>query len=238
MMNYKIIDNSPIKLSHCEVTVEELLNALNNTNGNLESMYRRTKKMHLDVFSVIDFRVLSGLVGEVFASELASVNTNLVKNPYLDGYPDLLQIATPEMKRYFESCGDAGLNRYKHGGLEVKNTFGSQKSKAFLLKGDQRIKAINKKLDWKAHHQETNDLIALFADYFDGRPKIAALFYSNTLCPDDWGKKQNPKEGSGMTSFSGIKNTGFKKLKSGLKICLDEQQYLDFIDRGQLCQTK
>jgi hypothetical protein len=71
-------------------------------------------------------------------------------------------------------------------------------------------------------------LIALFSDYFNGYPKIAALFFSSELEKSDWSNIQKPKESSAMTSFSCISKKGFIKLKSGLKICIDEKEYLKF----------
>lgn len=229
-MAYKIINESPIELSNMKIDVKDLLLAVEITNRKFEIITRETRKTNLDIFSVIDFRSFSGMIGEAFAKELSLINNKLVKNPSLDGYPDLLQIATPEMKSYFDECGYADLIKYKYGGVEVKNTFGTKKSKSTLLMGDQRINNINKKLDWKAHHQETNNLIGLFSDYINNTPKIIALFYSDQLEPIDWQAIQKPKEGSAMTSFSTILPTGFQKLKNGLKICRNEQEYLDFFN--------
>lgn len=230
-MDYKILDNSPIKLSHLHIQVDELLAALLNTNRKFEEVYKETKKMNLDIFSVLDFRNLSGIVGETFVKELALLNSNLAKNPSLDGYPDLVQVSTPEMKSYFDKSGYEEFKKFKYGGIEVKNTFGTKKQKADLIMGDQRINGINNKLDWKAHHQETNNLIALLSDYIDGIPKIVALCYSDTLVPNDWQDKQNPKGDSAMTSFSTIQKTGCSKLKKGLKICIKNQKYLDFLTK-------
>ncbi|PCH93856.1 MAG: hypothetical protein COB83_13035 [Gammaproteobacteria bacterium] len=227
-MEYKVIDDSEIQLSNTSVTIEQLIKAVKQTNDKFEKIYHQTSKMNLNLFDVIDFRVLSGVVGETFVTEMCLVNPHFKKNPSLDGYPDLLQVSTPEMQRYFETCDDSGYIKFKFGGLEVKNTFGTKKSKSFLMKGDTRVGNIGKKLDWKAHHQDTNYLVALLTDYVDGVPQIASLFYSSELCVDDWNKKQDPKEGSAMTSFSTIGPTGFKKLKQGLKICLDDPIYIDF----------
>ncbi|WP_374718214.1 hypothetical protein [Neobacillus sp.] len=230
-MNYKILDNSPIKLSNLEIEVDELLTALQNTNRKFEEIYFETKKLKLDIFSIIDFRNLSGIVGEAFAKELAHLNKKLAKNPSLDGYPDLVQISTPEMKSYFDSCEYEDFKKFKYGGVEVKNTFGTKKSNSDLLVGEQRINYINRKLDWKAHHRETNFLIALLSDYINGVPKIVALCYSDNLIPEDWQKKQNPKVGSAMTSFSTIEKSGVAKLKQGIKICINDQKYLDFLTK-------
>lgn len=230
-MDYKIIDNSPIELNNLEIQVSELLIAIQNVNLKFEEIYYETSRMQLDIFDVLDFRNLSGMVGESFVKELATLNNNLAKNPSMDGYPDLVQISTPEMKKYFSNCDYEGFKKFKYGGIELKNTFGTKKSKVDLIKGEQRIDYINNKLDWKAHHRETNNLIALQSDYVNGVPKIVALYYSDTLIPDDWQEKLNPKGESAMTSFSTIGKSGFIKLQEGLKICINNQKYLNFFEK-------
>lgn len=227
-MNYKILNDSPIKLSHLEVSTDELLLAIKNTNTKFKTISNKTKDMELDIFQVIDFRNLSGIVGEVFVKELSLINNKLHKNPSLDGYPDLLQISTPEMITFFNNCEYSHFLKFKYGGIEVKNTFGTKKAKSNIIVGDQRINNINKKLDWKAHHQQTNNLIGLFSDYIDNTPTIIALFYSDKLIKDDWQETQKPTEGSAMTSFSTIQKSGFLKMKQGLKICFDNDIYLNF----------
>ena len=227
-MNYRIVDHSPIKLSNLSIPIEDLQLAIGNTNDRYVEIYKKTGYLGLNFFSILDFRVLSGLIGESFSVELCSINSGFVKNPYIDGYPDLLQNSTPIMKRYFSSCQNSDFIKYKYGGLEVKNTFGTKKANSFLLIGDQRINYINKKLDWKAHHRETNYLVALLSDYVEGLPKIVALFYSDSLKREDWAAIPKPKTGSAMTSFSAINSSGFAKLKEGLKICLDKPEYLNY----------
>ncbi len=228
MIEYKIFSNDSIKLSRCCITVSELLSAVKSTNERFKMLQNRSRTMSLDIFEVLDFRVLSGMVGEVFARELALTNPNLKQNPNIDGYPDLVQTADVETSNYFQTCKPIDFIAYRYGGLEVKNTFGTKKSGSNLQKGHQRINGINKKLDWKAHHRQTNYLLALFADYIDNVPTIAAVCYSDALTPDDWNVKQEPKEGSAMTSFSAISTSGFGKLKTGLKICLNTKDYVDF----------
>jgi hypothetical protein len=228
-MDYKVVNKDPIVLSDCSLSIRDLLAAINETNNIFDELYAKTKLMDLNLFSFLDFRVLSGLVGESFISKLSSTSKHLAKNPCLDGYPDLLQIATKRMREYFLRCTNKDFIKYKYGGLEVKNTFGTKRANSFLINGEQRIEYINKKLDWKAHHQKTNHLIALLSDFVDAIPKIVAVFYSDKLVPNDWAKVQRPKVGSAMTSFSTISSTGLKKLKSGLKICFDDEKYLAYV---------
>jgi hypothetical protein len=229
--------NLSIELSHSYITTDDLLTAVNNTNLKLENMTKRTKMLKLDIFKVIDFRNLSGLIGELFAKELSLININLRNNPYINGYPDLLQVANHEMISYFETCvannSIVELINYKYGGVEVKNTFGTKKAKSNILMGDQRRFNISKKLDWKAHHQKTNNLIGLLSDYVDDCPRIVALCYSDSLVTPDWTEKQNPKEGSTMTSFCTISKSGYQKMLHGLKLCLDNEAYLEFFAGGK-----
>lgn len=227
-MNYRVLDSSAIELSNTNIPIDDIFNALLSTNKVLHKIYTETENLHLNIFEVIDFRVFSGMIGEIFSQELESINNNLIKNPFISGYPDLLQVSSKNMITYYKNCNNNDLLNFKFGGLEVKNTFGTKKSGHDTLMGDKRIYSINKKLDWKAHHRNTNFLIGLLSDYIDGIPQIVALCYCDTLTIDDWNKKQNPKGNSAMTSFSTISPTGYSKMKHGLKICIDKEEYLNF----------
>ena len=227
-MSYRILDSSTIKLSDTSISIDDIFNALLSTNKLLHKIYTETESLHLNIFEVIDFRVFSGMIGEIFSQELESINNNLIKNPFISGYPDLLQVSNEDMITYYKNCDNSGLLNFKFGGLEVKNTFGTKKSGCDILMGDERIYSINKKLDWKAHHRNTNFLIGILSDYIDGIPQIVALCYCDPLTIDDWNKKQNPKGDSAMTSFSTIGTTGYNKMKNGLKICIDKEEYLNF----------
>lgn len=231
MLKYVQITEKPIRLSHITVTPDEVFQAIRETNRKFEYIGRETAKMAVDIFDVIDFRVFSGMVGEAYATTLQEVLGNrLVKNPSIDGYPDLVQNVTPEMQRYFKSCGYEQFLDYKYGGIEIKNTFGTKKDGRPILMGDQRIDDINDKLDWKAHHRKTNHLLALFSDYYESKPIIAAAFYSDTLTKDDWQKVQRPAMGSTMTSFSTIEKSGCTKLREGMLFCINDPAYLEFFD--------
>lgn len=227
-IGYRSIDRSPIRLSACDVTADELLAAIHKANGHLASLVNATKSMSLNILDVMDFRVLSGLVGEIFAKELASISPYLVQNKSIDGYPDLLQNATSAMAAYIVTCPTASFLDYKFGGIEVKNTFGQKRPGARLSMGVQRIDHIDKRLQWKAHHRKTNNLVALLSDFIDRIPIVVALWYSDQLTEDDWADVQRPEEGSGMTSFSTLKPQGFAKLRLGLKWCYDDDRYLKF----------
>ena len=132
-LKYRIIDNNPIRLSHFELEITDLLQTLQITNEKFNQIQDKTRHMHLDVFSIIDFRVLSGLLGETFATELSRKHQYLRKNPNIDGYPDLLQVANMEMTDYYSKCVSKDFIKYKYGGVEIKNTFGVKKSGSYLI---------------------------------------------------------------------------------------------------------
>ncbi|WP_061466394.1 hypothetical protein [Peribacillus simplex] len=222
----KIQNNTPITLSNMDIKVSELLEAVENTNKIFEKITTQTRLMDLNIFEILDFRNFSGVIGETFASELSKVNAKLIKNRNPDGYPDLIQVSTLEMEDYHKTITAKELIKYKYGGVEIKNTFGTKEG--YLLMGHQRIKKINRKLDWKAHHQQTNNLIGLLSDYINDMPQIVALCYSDELNTDDWGKVQKPKPGSTMTSFSTIGRSGCNKMYEGIRICIDNPSYLEF----------
>jgi len=229
--NYIRISNKPISLSHSQIESEQILQAIELTNRKFFYIGSETQKMSVDIFDVIDFRVFSGMIGEAFATTLEEVlEHNFVKNPSIDGYPDLLQNTTSEMKDYLKGCGYGELIEYKYGGIEIKNTFGTKRTGAPILMGDQRIHHINKKLDWKAHHQKTNHLLALVSDYYEGNPTIVAVFYSDSLNPNDWQEVRRPLEGSTMTSFSTINRSGCEKLRTGMMWCINHSAYLNFFE--------
>ena len=228
----KIIDESPIVLSggHA-VEMEFVAQSVECVNNKFRQLREKTIEMSLNIFEVIDFRMLSGLVGESLVSAMSESSTALEKNPNIDGYPDLLNASKPEysddIERWKNSDPGMFIN-YPHHGIEIKNTFGTKKANVDLALGQTRINGINNKLDWKAHHRYTNNLLALVSDYIDECPQIVAVMFSNDLSESDWKEKQNPRENSTMTSFSVIEKSGFNKLKSGIKLCHNDHRYLSF----------
>ncbi|MGF0063640.1 hypothetical protein ACQRCQ_00045 [Lachnospiraceae bacterium SGI.085] len=226
---YKIIDNTSIPLSHTSVSVDLILDAIISTNKKLQEISAKTRLMSFDIFNILDLRTLSGAVGETFVGELSLIVSELRKNPSIDGYPDLVQCTTPEMISYFDDYASKDSKEpFAYGGIEVKNTFGYKKTGTDLLPGEQRIQRINHRLEWKAHHQKTNHLLGLFSDYINGVPTIIAAFYSDELVPSDWTVRAEPEGDSAMTSFSTLEKSGFEKMLKGIKICLDDKQYLAY----------
>jgi len=209
--------NPPIQLGSDSITNEQLAIAADLVNNALKTAGSPVDGLTLDLYDVIDLRMLSGLIGEMFVSELCRICPALTKNPNIDGYPDLLDVSTEMSKAAIKTLRQEDYLRYPFGGLEVKNTFGVKKSKAEIPHRHTRLSNIQKTLVWKAHHRDTNNLIGLQSDYIDTIPQIVALFYSNTLEPSDWTIKQQPREGSTMTSFCQTQNSAFRKMREGIQ---------------------
>jgi hypothetical protein len=228
----KEIDSSPITLTDGFVLeVKSIAQSVERVNDKFRQLKLKTEKMALNVFEVIDFRMESALVGEVLVSDISDSHIGLEKNPNIDGYPDLLNASKPRYRQDIERWKTTDLKafvKYPYGGIEVKNTFGTKKAKAKLAQGERRLGKINDKLDWKAHHRYTNNLLALFSDFIDGCPQIVAVMFSDDLSESDWAEKQNPRENSAMTSFSVTERSGWEKLRSGMKLCRDDLHYLSF----------
>ena len=181
--------------------------------------------MSLDLYQIIDLRMLSGLIGELFSAEICRLEPRLIKNPNIDGYPDLCDVSSS----VHGGRGPADFLKYRHGGFEVKNTFGVKKGNSNLAARDTRLMKINRSLVWKAHHRETNFLIALHSDYIERVPQILAGFYSSDLNECDWTVKQQPKVGSTMTSFCQSTQSAFEKLKQGIRFHMEDVGYERFL---------
>ena len=228
---YYIVNTAPLVLSDVSVSVDDILAAIEATNNKLRAISDYTKSLSVDIFQILDLRTLSGAVGETFVCEMSRIVPALRKNPSIDGYPDLVQCVTEEMITYFNDYArQDSKESFRYGGIEVKNTFGYKKARVDLFNGEQRIGRINPRLEWKAHHQQTNHLLGLYSDYVDGYPSIVAAFYSDALVPADWSVRAEPKGDSAMTSFSTLQISGFQKMRDGMRICLDSVEYKQFFD--------
>lgn len=226
------IDNEPIELrGGAVVSIDEVYEAVKETNSKFRALERRTEEMAFNIFEAIDFRMLSGLVGETLVTELSNSINMLEKNPNIDGYPDLVNVSKSEYKADFREWKKNNLGEFinfSYGGIEVKNTFGTKRSNVALPPGDTRINKISKKPEWKAHHTYTNHLLALLSDFIEGCPQIVAVMYCDQLVENDWSKKQDPKEGSTMTSFSVIQRSGWDKLRKRVLICNKDLPYKEY----------
>lgn len=204
-----------------------------------------TKNIPVDVFSILGMRNLSAFIGELFAASLIKEsNGKYIKNPHQDGYPDLLLMNASGTAAYakLERAGqlrDKGpFSPFADGGLEIKATCGSVPTPAVCQKkgqqkpgiGDTRI-GLMKSYDWKAHHQETKNLIGIFWDFHDRVPHIIAVFFGNNLIKNDWGGIIQPKTGGGRTtSVSIMTRLGVKKMYSNWLVVEKDPRYTKFFN--------
>lgn len=226
-----------------KLTIQHLLDAVEKYN---RTIYSIQENVPVDIFSILGMRNLSAFVGEVFARSLAEVSDGLlVSNPHQDGYPDLLLLDEygkqlfEEINLNKENQNKSPFSPFLNGGIEIKATCGSvptpeQCQKKGFKKptiGEQRIELL-KNYDWKAHHQETNNLLGLLWDFIEGKPTIAAAFFGNTLTPLDWGDIVQPKEGGGRTtSVSIMPRHGVYKMYQNWLLVLDDERYINFINK-------
>ena len=232
-----------------EIPADTIPRAVNVAHELIDDLYA----VDLDVAAVLGLRNLSAFIGELLAAAMVQVaNGYLQANPHQDGYPDLLLL-----DRYGRSHWDrlegriddkAPFSPFEGGGVEVKATCGSVPKPAICRRrgierpdiGDTRIDAMTK-YDWKAHHRETNNLVGILWDFWGGRPRIVAAFYSAEIEQDDWGKIVQPQEGGGKTtSVSIMARTGIEKMYQGWVCVLKEGGYPEFLNkrnRGDLIPT-
>lgn len=215
-----------------------------------DSAIKRLREIEVDIFGLLGMRNLSSFVGELFGSYLIKQSNGLfIKNPHQDGYPDLL-LLDKFGKPHWESLTSRSREKipfspFVMGGVEIKATVGSVPTpKEFAKKkmtkpdiGDQRI-AFLKGYDWKAHHRDTNNLFGFLWDFINGTPSIAAVFYSNQLQIEHWGKIIQPQVGGGRTtSVSIMTREGVSVMYQGWLVVLDDDRYINFLNahnRGSL----
>ncbi len=202
--------NACIPLAQGKIAPHQLTNAASEVNRRLTESQQEVKDV-LDLYDIIDLRMLSGLIGELFSTVLAEREPRLRKNPDIDGYPDLCDIS-----KGIGIWTEVDYRSFPHGGLEVKNTFGLKRPGVEVGPRQTRLGLVQRQLVWKAHHRLTNNLVALRSDYIGKVPQIVAGYYSADLTADDWTEKQQPREGSTMTSFCQTRPSAFEKLRKGL----------------------
>lgn len=229
------------------LTPPDVVDAMNFANHALKELSDTTMKFDINIFETLGMRNLSGMIGEYFARSVMRMSGGkLTSNLHQDGYPDLLLIDTPEKKSYFDSLytqkGDKKypidkehFSPFKYGGIEIKATCGSTppaskaKHTTKPLIGEQRVGRIVS-FDWKAHHRNTNHLLAVLWDFIDGLPTYVAAFYQDQLTTDHWGKIVQPKDGGGRTTSVSIMNScGVKKMCEQWIAVIDDPLYIDLL---------
>lgn len=209
-----------------------------------DELIHKFHEFEIDIASLLGMRNLSAFVGELYASCLIKSTGDIFKkNPHQDGYPDLLLMDKSGLDLW-QTLGSrlrekAPFSPFATGGIEVKATCGDIPSaKQFTQKGlskpdigDQRISYV-KNINWKAHHRDTNQLLGLYWDFIDRKPKIAGVFYSAELTTEDWGKIVHPTEGGGRTtSVSIMGKSGIKKMCSSWICILNDSSYIAFFEK-------
>lgn len=246
-MKYVLNPRSRITYNGVQVlTPQEVVDAINFSNEALLKLNETTQEFDINIFETLGMRNLSGMVGEYFARSIMKLSKGkLQSNLHQDGYPDLCLTDSSAKKKYFDSLytikddkkypiNKEVFSPYKYGGIEIKATCGSTPSASKVPKplvGEQRVKLINS-FDWKAHHRETNHLLAVLWDFINGNPTIVAAFYQDNLTIDDWGKIVQPKDDGGRTTSVSIMNRGgIKKMCQGWVAVLDDPQYIDLLSK-------
>lgn len=223
------------------VSNNNLLRAINFCNQAIRTLDEQTKQFDINIFEILGMRNLSGMVGEYFGKSVQKFSDGVLNsNLHQDGYPDLLLTNTPERLSYYHTLyTEKGGKKYpkdkvlfspfKYGGVEIKATCGSTPSASSVPKpliGEQRIELMNK-FNWKAHHRETNNLLAILWDFIDEVPTVVACFYRNDLRVDDWGRIVQPREGGGRTtSVSIMSASGISKMCEGWIAVIDSEPYI------------
>jgi hypothetical protein len=168
-----------------------------------------------------------------------SSSASLRHNPNQDGYPDLLDVSQKESLDYYNSItavreGYAGgaeksmFSPYRYGGIEVKATCGNTPSARTLRKpliGETRLPNLVS-FEWKAHHRNTNRMVAILWDFLDGNPAAVACFYADDLTMDDWGKLVTPGEGSHTTSVSIMTQQGVSRVCKHWMVVINRPEYI------------
>lgn len=246
-MNRDYIVNRNTNVSYEGTTVltpQEVVKAMNYANAALEKLNDTTMRFDINIFESLGMRNLSGMIGEYFARSVMNIsNGKLESNLHQDGYPDLLLVDTPQKKTYFDTLyTESNGKRYPidkehfspflYGGIEVKATCGNTPSATKVPKpliGEQRVNLVNS-FNWKAHHRETNHLLAVLWDFIDGLPTYVAAFYQDKLEAEDWGKIVQPqKDGGRTTSVSIMKAQGVKKMCHNWVAVLNDNDYIELL---------
>lgn len=246
-MNRDYIQNKNLSVSYKGTTVlstQDVVDAMNHANTALKELSDTTIRFDINIFETLGMRNLSGMIGEYFARSVMKISDGkLESNLHQDGYPDLLLVDTPQKKKYFHTLYTENNGKrypidkeyfspFKYGGIEVKATCGSTPPASKVPKpliGEQRINLINS-FDWKAHHRETNHLLAVLWDFIDGLPTYVAAFYQDNLIIDDWGEIVQPQKGGGRTTSVSIMNSkGIKKMCENWVAVLNDNDYIELL---------
>lgn len=198
----------------CEFAVEAIhvIAAFGQTNRALQSLPLR-------LFTTIDLKTQSSIVGAMFAAELAAL-VGAITNPIEKGHPDIVPASA-------SSASELELRNYPVG-LEIKSTLGGVVKDSQLGGGQARIDAL-KSITWQAHHREVRALMGLIWDFVGGtkshltHPCITGAFYTDRLRIDDWGEIAGTTGRN--TKVTGMTASGRKKMGTGAIAVIDDAGY-------------
>jgi transcriptional regulator with XRE-family HTH domain len=194
------------------VTANEVLGAIGQTNRVLGSL-------PLSLYTTVDLKTQSGIVGAVFAAELA-VLVGAIANPIEKGHPDIVP-------RSAASASEAELRNYLTG-LEIKSTLGNVPKGSDLRAGQERIGALSG-VTWQAHHRDVRSLMGLLWDFVGGtksslaHPVVTGVFYTAELSIDDWGAISGTTGRN--TKVTGMTVSGRRKMGAGAIVLIDDARY-------------
>lgn len=177
------------------------------------------------LFRTVDFKAQSGMVGAVFAAELAS-EVGAIPNPIEKGHPDIVPLAA-------KSATELQLRNYPQG-LEVKSTVGTVRPGLQRAPGEARIDTLTG-VTWQAHHRDVKQLMGMVWDYVGGTndkpspPTITGVFFAGSLAESDWGIISGTTGRN--TKVTGMRSSGKSKMATGAVAMLDEPRYLDAFKR-------
>jgi hypothetical protein len=194
------------------VTSRHVVAALSQTN-------RIFQALPLSLFTTIDLKAQSGMVGAVFAAELATI-VGAMPNPIEKGHPDIVPASAA-------GASEAELRNYPTG-LEVKSTIGGVAKGSELGPGQARIDALVN-LVWQAHHREVRALLGLVWDFVGGtrsrlsHPSITGVFHTADLLESDWGKISGTTGRN--TKVTGMTVSGRRKMAVGAIAVINDARY-------------
>ncbi|MGO3384140.1 MAG: hypothetical protein ACTIMQ_05225 [Acinetobacter guillouiae] len=200
------------------VTGQNVVDAVNNTNHLLSTLPK-------NVFTNIDYKTTSAIIGGFFCNELASLCTGAIVNPIEKGHPDIIPASGL-------NASEAELRNY-HTGLEIKCTIGNITTGENLRAGNTRVSVLEN-IVWQAHHRDVTELMGLVWDFYTpssdfNYPIITGVFYSPDLIEDDWGAISGTTGRN--TKVSGMKSSGKMKMGSGWIVLLEDPNFLDTYQR-------
>lgn len=173
----------------------------------------------ISLYTTVDLKTQSGIVGAVFAAELAT-QIGAIPNPIEKGHPDIVPLAAAE-------ATEAELRNYPEG-LEIKSTLGNVTKGSGLSAGHERIRSLSG-VTWQAHHRDVRALMGLIWDFVGGtksslaHPAITGVFYSDILEEEDWGEISGTTGRN--TKVTGMRVSGRAKMLRGAIAVIDDPRY-------------